>query len=72
MKDEKNQARQKPEHEFSMQWEHSDVVLLVEVQHFHVHRAILGRWEDGKGTLKWDNNFYHFSRLFSVDYVKTM
>ena len=55
MQDE-NQADQKRKPEFSMQWEHSDVVLLVEGQHFHVHRLILAMSSP------------IFSRMFSSDF----
>ena len=55
MQDE-NQAAEKPELEFSRPWEQSDVVLLVEGQHFHVHRVILAMSSP------------IFSRMFSSDF----
>ena len=32
--------------DFSQPWEHSDVVLVVEEDRFHVHRCILGMWSE--------------------------
>lgn len=58
MEDE-NQAAQEPkqtEQEFSKPWNESDVVLLVEGQHFHVHRVILAMISPV------------FSRMFSSDF----
>jgi len=58
MEDE-NQAAQEPkqtEQVFSKPWNQSDVVLLVEGQHFHVHRVILAMMSPV------------FSRMFSSDF----
>lgn len=55
MQDEK-QAAQELEQDFSEPWEESDVVLIVEGQHFHVHRVILAMSSPV------------FSRMFSSDF----
>jgi len=55
MQDEK-QAAQEPGQEFSKPWNQSDVVLIVDGQHFHVHRAILTMFSPV------------FSRMFSSDF----
>ena len=55
MQDE-NQGAQKLEQEFSKPWNQSDVILIVEGQHFHVHRVILAMFSPV------------FSRMFSSDF----
>ena len=37
--------------DFSKPWEHSDVVLVVEEDRFHVHRCILGMWSEVFSTM---------------------
>lgn len=44
---------------FSEPWEHSDAVLLVEEDKFHVHRSILGMWSPV------------FSRMFTAEFKET-
>ena len=51
-----NQSEQELEQDFSKPWEHSDVILLVEEQEFHVHRAILAMSSSV------------FSRMFAADF----
>ena len=51
-----DQAPKQTEQEFSKPWNQSDVVLLVEGQHFHVHRVILAMMSPV------------FSRMFSSDF----